>query len=88
MTDAAAKKAYVFQGDAKPTTSPGVKSYDSISAPSFGELAIGGLDRVGVYGVGDVPEFNFGGIFRSYPARKLYDGPFMPVGAGCKDNQC
>ena len=42
MTDAAAKKAYAFQGDAKPTTAPGVKSYDSISAPSFGELAIGG----------------------------------------------
>ena len=42
ITDAAAKKAYVFQGDAKPTTSPGVKSYGSISAPSFGELAIGG----------------------------------------------
>ena len=42
ITDAAAKKAYVFQGDAKPTTAPEVKSYGSISAPSFGELAIGG----------------------------------------------
>ena len=42
ITDAAAKKAYVFQGDAKPTTSPGVKSYDSISTPAFGNLAIGG----------------------------------------------
>ena len=42
ITDAAAKKAYVFQSDEKPTTAPGVKSYDSIAAPSFGELAIGG----------------------------------------------
>ena len=42
ITDAVEKKAYVFQGDEKPTTAPNVKSYDSISAPSFNELAIGG----------------------------------------------
>ena len=42
ITDAAEKKAYVFRGDAKPTTSPGMKSYNSISTPSFGELAVGG----------------------------------------------
>ena len=42
MTDASAKKAYAFQGDSKPVAEPNVKSYDSISAPSFGNLAIGG----------------------------------------------
>jgi len=42
MTDSSAKKAYAFQGDTKPVAEPNVKSYDSISAPSFGNLAIGG----------------------------------------------
>ena len=42
MTDASAKKAYAFQGDTKSDAEPNVKSYDSISAPSFGNLAIGG----------------------------------------------
>ena len=42
MTDAAAKKAYAFRGDSMPEAEPNVKSYDSISAPSFGNLAIGG----------------------------------------------
>lgn len=42
ITDAAAKKAYIFPGDAKPTTAPGVNSYETISTPAFDELAIGG----------------------------------------------
>ena len=42
MTDASAKKAYAFQGESKSNAEPNVKSYDSISAPSFGNLAIGG----------------------------------------------
>ena len=42
MTDASAKKAYAFQGESKSDAEPNVKSYDSISAPSFGNLAIGG----------------------------------------------
>ena len=42
MTDAAQKKAYAFQGESKSNAEPNVKSYDSISAPSFGNLAIGG----------------------------------------------
>ena len=42
MTDASAKKAYAFRGDSKPEAEPNVKSYDSISAPSFGNLAVGG----------------------------------------------
>ena len=42
MTDASAKKAYVFQGESKSNAEPNVKTYDSISAPSFGNLAIGG----------------------------------------------
>lgn len=42
MTDASAKKAYAFQSGSKPEAEPNVKSYDSISAPSFGNLAIGG----------------------------------------------
>ena len=42
MTDAAQKKAYAFQGESKSNAEPNVKSYDSISAPSFDNLAIGG----------------------------------------------
>ncbi len=42
MTDASAKKAYAFQGESKSDAEPNVKSYDSISAPSFGNLAVGG----------------------------------------------
>ena len=42
MTDALGRKAYAFQGESKPVAEPSVKSYDSISTPSFGNLAIGG----------------------------------------------
>jgi len=61
ITDAAEKKAYVFQGDAKPTAAPGVKSYETISTPAFGELAIGGWG-------GGLTQYMKGGInyFRYY----------------------
>ena len=61
ITDAAAKKAYVFQDDAKPTAAPGVKSYEAISTPAFGELAIGGWG-------GGLTQYMKGGIncFRYY----------------------
>ena len=61
ITDAAEKKAYVFQGDAKPAAAPGVKSYETITTPSFGNLAIGGWG-------GGLTQYMRGGIncFRYY----------------------